>query len=343
MTTSEERSTIYAVAERAGVSIATVSRVMRGTASVSPRTRDRVLAAASALHYLPSAAASQLASHREASLGLVLPHIDGAYYSDLIVGFEEEAGRLDHSVALVLANPRADATRAVRHLAERVSGLAFMAHSSAGDELIADLSGPRRVITGARRRVAGVASLRVASHDSAMRLTEHLLATGRRRLCFLGTTEPGSDIEERHAGFLAAHRQRGLDSLPSVDCTLDEEGGARAVQLALARWQGIDGFLCGNDLVALSVLTELRSRGVTVPEDCAVVGWDDILTARHITPALTTVRQPVRELGGRAAALLVHPGPAIEEVLASEIVHRGTCCVSGSLGSTTFDHPDAPR
>lgn len=334
---SEERSTIYAVAQRAGVSIATVSRVMRGTATVSPRTRDLVIEAAAALQYVPSAAASQLASHRQAALGLVLPHIDGAYYSDLIVGFEQEAGRLDHSVSLVLANPRADATRAVRHLAERVSGLAFMAHSSAGDQLIRDLAGPRRVLTAARSAIAGVPSLRVASRDNARLLTDHLLATGRRTLFFLGTAEPGSDIEERQQGFLQAHQDHGVAVGGTRDCTLDEAGGRRAVADVLTEHPGVDGFVCGNDLVALSVLTTLHATGRTVPQDCAVVGWDDILTARHVIPALTTVRQPVRELGARAAALLVQPEGIDEEVLASDVVHRGTCCTDD--GSPTEISP----
>lgn len=323
----KERSTIYAVADRAGVSIATVSRVLRGTAAVAPRTRDRVLSAATELRYLPSGAASQLASSRQATLGLVLPHIDGAYYSDLIVGFEQEAGEHDHSVSLLLANPRHDATRSVRDLAERVSGLGFLARSSAGDELITDLAGPRRVVTVARGALSGVPSLRVESLASARALTDHLVATGRRRFCYLGTPEPGSDVEERVAGFREALDEHGLQPVGVHHCGLDEESGTVAVREVLDRWPDVDALVCGNDLVALSALRELRERHRRVPDDCAVVGWDDILAARHVTPGLTTVRQPVQQVGRLAARLLITGNTAQAPArLPSSVVHRNSCC-----------------
>ena len=323
----KDRSTIYAVADRAGVSIATVSRVLRGTAAVAPRTRDRVLSAATELRYVPSGAASQLASSRQATLGLVLPHIDGAYYSELIVGFEQEAGEHDHSVSLLLANPRHDATRAVRDLAERVSGLGFLARSSAGDDLITDLTGPRRVVTVARGPLPQVPSLRVENLASARALADHLVATGRRRLCYLGTPEPGSDVEERVAGFAQALEGHGLQPVGVHHCALDEESGTAAVREVLDRWPDVDALVCGNDLVALSVLRELRERRRRVPEDCAVVGWDDILAARHVTPGLTTVRQPVQQVGRLAARMLITGNTdEVPPRLPSSVVHRNSCC-----------------
>lgn len=323
----KDRSTIYAVADRAGVSIATVSRVLRGTATVAPRTRERVLSAAAELRYVPSGAASQLASSRQATLGLVLPHIDGSYYSDLIVGFEQAAGEHEHSVSLLLANPRSDATRAVRDLAERVSGIGFLARSSAGDELISDLAGPRRVVTVARGELPGVPSLRVASRASARELTDHLVAAGRRRFCYLGTPEPGSDVEERVAGFQEVLDEHGLQPLGVQHCALDEEPGTSAVREVLARWPDVDALVCGNDLVALSALRELRGQGRQVPDDCAVVGWDDILAARHVTPELTTVRQPVQQVGRLAARMLVTGDTeGAPTLLPSKVVHRGSCC-----------------
>ena len=151
--------TIYSVAERAGVSISTVSRVMRGSVAVADATRDRVLQAVADLQYVPSGAASSLASQRQPSLGLVLPHLEGEYYANLVVGFELAAADLGYSVAVTLANRRSDARATVRALAERVDGLAFLARSAAGDELVKELAGPRAVVTLARGSVPGVHSI----------------------------------------------------------------------------------------------------------------------------------------------------------------------------------------
>lgn len=332
------RSTIYAVAERAGVSTATVSRVLRGTANVVDATRDRVLTAATELRYLPSGAASHLASRSAADLGLVLPHIDGQYYADLLVGFEAEAGDLGYAVGLVLANPRSNADAAVTALAERCQGLAFMARSSVSDRTVADLARARAAVTVARGTVPGIESFVTENRVRAARLVGHLLDTGRRLPVFAGHVEPGSDLAERHAGFVDAHRARGQEPAPVWTCSLDEAGGDDVARRFLDAADRPDALVCGNDLVALAATRSLARAGVTTPDDLAVTGWDDIHAARYVTPGLTTVRQPVVELG-RAAARRLHElitsdpvgtdepvGEIVPTVWPTEIVHRGSCC-----------------
>ncbi|MFP5417194.1 MAG: LacI family DNA-binding transcriptional regulator [Actinomycetes bacterium] len=344
MTVRRGAVTIYAVAQRAGVSIATVSRVMRGTSAVSDRTRERVLQAVAELHYVPSGAASSLATQRQPSLGLVLPHLSGEYYAGVLVGFELAAAEFGYSVSLTLANSRADVRATVRSLAERVDGLAFLARSAAGDALVRELAGSRAVVTLARGVVDGVPSVASQGRRTAARLVDHLLATGRRRILFVGTPAVTSDVAERHRGYLDAHVAAGLEPAPVVEAELDEDDGREAAERLLAGGLRADALVCGNDLVALALMRRLQTSGVRVPDDVAVTGWDDIFAARYVSPALTTVNQHVQDIG-RAAALRLHeqltqahvpapdgrPDPSQDPhtqttVFDSHVVYRESCC-----------------
>lgn len=325
--------TIYAVAERAGVSISTVSRVLRSSVPVAEGTRQRVLAAVRELKYVPSGAASNLATKRQPALGLVLPHLEGEYYSDLMIGFELAAAELGYTVSLTLANPRMDAQRAVRVLAEGVEGMAFMARSAASDELILDLAGPRAVVTVARGAVDGVHAVFAANRDPARELTTHLIETGRRRIAFVGTPEPASDLQQRYLGHRAAMEAHGLEPEPAIETPLDEAAGRAVAERLLAGGLAHDALVCGNDLLALAILHHLRGAGVSVPGDLAITGWDDIYAARYVTPSLTTVSQPVQELA-RLAAQALHAQlsrtepPTQNKVLDSHVVHRESCCTA---------------
>lgn len=335
--------TIYTVAQRAGVSISTVSRVMRGSVAVADGTRDRVLQAVVDLRYVPSGAASSLASQRQPSLGVVLPHLAGEYYVGLLVGFELAAAELGHSVALTFASPRSDARATVRSLAERVEGLAFLARSSAGDNLVQELAGPRAVVTLARGQVAGVHAISSQNRSTAACLVDHLLDTGRRRVLFVGSPSTSSDVAERHAGYRDALARRGLQVPEVVEANLDEDGGLRAADRLLADGLPADALVCGNDLVAVALMRRLQAAGVRVPDDVAITGWDDIHAARYVTPTLTTVDQHVHEMGRAAArslhAQLILAGPPSADpeqttVLDSHVVHRESCCSAAARHGT---------
>lgn len=327
---SGHAATIYTVAERAGVSTATVSRALAGSPKVAERTRAAVVQAAQDLDYLPDAAARALAGRRTHALGLVLPDVDGPFYAELLVGFEIAASRLGFSVVIMQADPRHDARRAIRRLAGTVDAIAFMARSAASDALVAEVAGRRPVITVARAQVPGRDALFAENRETARRLTEHLLAGGRRRPGFVGTPERGSDIGERHRGFVDALTAAGIAVPEVVEAEPTEEAGAAAAERLLADGLPYDALVCGNDEIAIALLQTLQDRGVRIPQDLAITGWDDITTARYIRPALTTVAQPVRGLGALAAERLAAlidgaaPEPA-PVVLPSEIVLRSSC------------------
>ncbi|MGO4343257.1 LacI family DNA-binding transcriptional regulator [Phycicoccus sp. Soil748] len=333
-------ATIYSVAERAGVSIASVSRVLQGSQAVSEKTRARVLQAAEELRYVPLAAARSLAVRHHEAHGLVLPELSGPYYSELLMGFESRAAELGQSVVLMLAQGKKDVPQAVRKLATRVDGIAMLGSSAIPDETVTALGGSKPVVLIAGDQTPAVDTVRAENTASAREVTAHVLGHGRTRLLFAGDPAAGPDIRDRYAGFVAAHDDAGLDAQPPVPVALREDEGTALADRLLKGDLDADALVCANDELALAVMVRLREGGLSVPDDVAVVGWDDVMTARYVVPGLTTVRQPVRELGARAADLLHEriTGSAVPhsaQVIPTHLVIRSSC----GCPPTTPTHP----
>lgn len=321
--------TIYEVALRAGFATSTVSRALRDDPRISESTRRRVQQAAEELHYVPRAAAQALAGSPVCSLGMVLPHLTGTYYAELAVGFESRASELGCSVVLLRADPALDQRVALRRLASHVDGLAFMAMSAATDGLVAKVAVGRPTVTVARTRLPGLPAIYAESEDSATRLTRHLIDMGRTRFAFIGPVDPGSDIAARYRGFAAALSSAGLDVPPNISVGLDEENGRRLARALVTEGLRYDALVCGNDEIAVAIVYELQEQGIDVPAQVAVVGWDDIRVSRYLRPGLTTVRQPVAQLGATAAEHLhrMVSGSLVDDVtvLPTTLVHRESC------------------
>lgn len=297
-------ATIYSVADRAGVSIATVSRVIQAPERVSPSTREKVRLAIEELHYLPLGAARSLAVQRHDAHGLVLPELTGVYYPELLAGYEATAAQLGQSVVLVLAQGKDDLVRAATRLATRVDGLTIMGSAGLPALALGRLAGMRPVVVIAGEEHPGIELVRAENLKAATTVTERLLASGRHHLVFLGDPEAAVDVRERYEGFVLAHERRGLSPLPALAVPFDEAAGLSAADDLSSSRAMPDGIVCANDLLALAVMDRMASHGIRVPEQVAVTGWDDIVAARYVRPKLTTVRQPVRELAELAARRL---------------------------------------
>jgi len=332
LTTSKQGrrpTTIYSVAQLAGVSIATVSRVLQGTRTTSPQTRAKVLQAVDDLDYVPLQAARSLASQRHDAHGIVLPDLTGPYYSELLMGYESAAAELGQSVVLAVVQPQEEATRAVR-LSSRVDGM-VVANSTISDTAARSLARRIPVVLLARPAVPGCDAVSAENLQNATALTEHLLAHGRRRLSFVGEPDGSPDVHERYLGFQKAVSMSGTAIAgPIVKVDFRERSGADAAAQVIGRSTLPDALVCANDEVALSTMKALQYSGISIPDDIAIVGWDDVMTARYVSPGLTTVRQPLYELG-RAAATRLHeriagattaPEPLI---LPTELVLRTSC------------------
>ena len=323
-------ATIYSVAELAGVSIASVSRVLQGSTAVSDVTRAKVLAAVDELNYVPLGAARSLAVRHHEAHGLVLPELTGPYYAELLLGFETRAAELGQSVVLVLTEGKRDLARTVRQLATRVDGIAVLGADALPERLVRALHGSKPLILIAGDAQPDVEAVGAENEQSAQELTTHLFGHGRRRLLFVGDPDTAPDVRDRYRGFVAAHRAKRRRASEPVRTAFREEDGAAFAERVLAGSVDADALFCANDELALSVMHTLQDGGMDVPGDIAVVGWDDVMTARYVRPGLTTVRQPVRELGALVAERLHEringlPARAERVVLPTQVVLRSSC------------------
>jgi LacI family transcriptional regulator len=290
--------TIYEVARHAGVSIATVSRALRGSDLVTEATRARVRAAAEELNFTPNRLGRSLAEGRHAANGIVFPDLVGPYYAEVLLGYEEVASDLGSSVLILATKRRRDAAAAVVELAGRVDGLVIVGNT-VGDDVVSGIAaGGVPVVLLARPPVAGIDTIRTRNAATAWILAAHLAEHGHRRIAFLGDPAGSPDVAGRFAGLAAGLGAAGLPVPEPVPCAFDVAAGEAAAG-PLLRGERLDAIVGANDEVALGVLLAAEAAGLRVPDDLAVIGWDDVLAARFA--GLTTVRQPMRELGATAA------------------------------------------
>lgn len=352
------RPTVYDVARHAGVSTATVSFAFRQPHRVRPATLELVLEAARVLGYVPSASARGLAGGRTGAIGLysfdylldhrVEPAVsgesaggDGGYrsfplYADEVLhGVELECRR--RGFALMVGGGRTSpSVPAVVDVAGRVDGLVALAGSLSADVLAGLTQRLPVVLLGARADDARVRTVAVDNLGGMRRLVEHLVgAHGCRRVVFLG--EPQTvEIEDRYRGCVEALAAVGVaappptSSYPGLDGTTEQ-----AVRACVERGTLPDAFVCATDQEALVTLDTLASVGVSVPGEVVVTGFDGIVAGRLSTPMLTTVRQPMGEIGRTAVRILVRmleegPEQVRSEELPVELVIRASCGCPGT-------------
>lgn len=339
------RSTIYEVAKRSGVSTATVSRVMAEGRGFSAETGERVRATAAELGWVPNGPARGLASKRTGIVGLIFPDLGGsgqaeeesALYVDQVIRGAERAATSAGDAVLIAATRSASGRKLAFAVAGKVDGLVVLARSLPDDDVVA-LSRIVPVVMLANRLArSGPDYVEADNRGGARAMTAHLIGVhGYADLIFLAGPEMSPDSEERFVGFRDALRHAGLrePDRPAASGDFTEAGGAAAVRALIGRGRRPRAIVCGNDEMALGALTALRAARLRVPSDVAVTGFDDISAGRHVRPALTTVRQPMGELGERSVELLferiVDRDRGRQSVmLPTEVVIRRSCgCTS---------------
>jgi LacI family transcriptional regulator len=337
---TSSRATSHDVAARAGVSQPTVSLVLsrNPTARVGTATRERVLRAAEELGYQPNVVARSLVRRRSYALGIVVPDIANQFFADVVSGAQRVAAEEGYAVFL-FEQRDVPLERHLQALQTRQI-----------DGVILDATGANTLTPGAfdglnivlvdqpADRWPGVAS----DAEGAGRLAaEHLLALGHRRCAFAGPSADVHGFRMRERGFVRGLRDAGVE-LPSawlrrVPATL--EGGQAAMRALLALDERPTATFCANDLIALGAHKACTQLKVAIPGAMSIVGCDDIAFARLVTPELTTVAVPARELGARAARLLVREiegeGTAARPMrpLPVKLVVRGTTAPPARPGS----------
>jgi len=325
--------TIYEVADRAGVSIATVSRALRDSELVATATRKRVKQVAEELRFRPSRAGRALAEGLHAANGIVFPDLSGPYYAEVVLGYEEVVAELGRSVLILATNGRANAEEAVLELAGRVDGMVIMGRT-VGDRTVARIADTGLPLVLLARPPVGLVDTVTADNEhSARDLTAHLLGHGHRTIAFLGDPDQSPDVAGRYAGFRQALGDAGGTAPDPIRCAFDVRSGYAAATKLLSRDRP-DAVMCANDEVALGALRAAEDLGLSVPDDLALTGWDDIMAAHYAR--LTTVHQSMRELGATAARWLderisgtttgTSTGtPARREVMPTRLVIRTSC------------------
>ncbi|MBD0688951.1 LacI family DNA-binding transcriptional regulator [Streptomyces sp. CBMA123] len=308
------RPTLEEVAARAGVGRGTVSRVINGSSRVSEQAKEAVGRAVAELGYVPNRAARALAGSRTDAVALVVPETEARlfaepYFLDIIRGVSAELGAADKQLLLTLIRTEQERQRFEQYLAaQRVDGVLLV--SVHRDDPLPDqvrALGLPAVLNGRRspqEPVAYVDSDNVGAGRSAV---EHLAGRGRRRIATI-TGPPDMDAAQgRLAGYRQGLAAAGLPADEQLVATGDftEDGGRRAMRELLERCPELDAVFAASDLMAVGALAVLRARGLDVPGDVALVGVDDSPVARHLDPPLTTVRQPIEQMGRTMAGLLL--------------------------------------
>jgi LacI family transcriptional regulator len=325
--------TIADVAREASVSTQTVSRAINNKGEISPETRQRVLEVIERLGYRPNSIARGLATNRTLTLGVVVPDIANPFFPEVARGAEDLA--LDHGYNLFLCNTIEDPDReaAVLGLLEdkRVDGVMLCASRLPDERLLPLLRRHKAVVLVNRPAPAEVAGIVRLDEAVGSRLAvRHLLAAGRRTLGLLAGPPAAYSSQARARGFDAALAEAGQPSDPrrARPCPPYMDGGYHAARDLLAAHPEIEGLVCYNDLVAIGALQACRELGRRVPDDIALVGWDDIVLAGLVSPSLTTLRIPKSALGACAVQMLldrIHGREAQAEVVFTpELVVRAS-------------------
>jgi LacI family transcriptional regulator len=329
-----DRVTMADVAREAGVSSMTVSRVINNKGDVSAATRQRVLEVIDRLGYRPSSIARGLATRRTGTLGLVVPDVANPFFSDVARGVEHVAHAEGYNV--FLCNTEEDPQRELAVLEsleeKRVDGL-VLCSSRLGEEELRAVVARHPFVVLANRRIEGdrVQSVLIDDEIGGRLATCHLLKAGHRKVGFLAGPVNSHSGRQRTRGYHAALEAAGLphESLLVVPCSPVVEGGQIATRELLSAHPELTALFCYNDLVAVGALQACAERGLAVPGDVAIVGYDDIPLAALVTPPLSTCRVPRYELGAQAVRVLVDqimgcPDECGEIVLQPELVVRAS-------------------
>ncbi|HEX8510240.1 MAG TPA: LacI family DNA-binding transcriptional regulator [Propionibacteriaceae bacterium] len=330
--------TIRDVASAAGVSISTVSRALSAPEQVAEETLLRVQHQARVLGYRPNRAARGLITGHSGNLGLVVPDLENPFFGSICKGVQERARSRGYAVFIADSDedPRLEA-EVVRSLTKQVDGLVLCSSRCTDTELEQLAADCRMVLVN--RRSSGILSISFDNGDAVRSVLRHLVALGHRRIAYAAGPVTSWSNRERSGAFLEFDAETAdvelveLGSFPPVF-----SGGVQAADLAIA--SGATAVLAFNDLVAVGVLDRLRQRGVQVPRDISVTGFDDVPMATLSTPSLTTVSFPRLQMGRACVDILLDSvlgrpadGHPVADMAVELVIRESTGVVSRPAGA----------
>jgi LacI family transcriptional regulator len=324
--------TLEMVAEQAGVSPSTVSRILNGTADVSDDKRAAVDKAIARLGFVPNPVARGLAGGRTLSIGVVTQAIDSPFYGAALRGIEVALGPAGYSPMFMSGHWHADEeARCIDVLrSRRVDGLIVLTGRLSDSALRSVARFVPVVVTGRKLKTPNLVSLDFDHREGARQATQHLVDLGHRRIAFIGGVAEHPDAVERELGYRAALEAAGLsfDAALVASGSFTEHSGLQAVEQLLDRRVRFSAIFAANDQMALGAALGLHRRGKHLPGDVSLVGFDDVAGSMYSVPPLTTVHNPIQEIGVLAAnamlALLSGERPQVEVPAPRLIVREST-------------------
>jgi LacI family transcriptional regulator len=329
-----EPATLLDVARLAGVSAATVSRILNGTARVTEDKRLAVETAIERLQFRPNFAAQSLRSGFTRTIGVLTQELESPYFTRGARGIED--GLLGSVYAPIVVpghwNPAEELDRARLLIARRVDAMVILG-GTLSDEQVSDMARKLPIaITGRDLLAPNVFSLHCDQVEGACRATRHLIELGHTRIAHISGPVQYPDAIDRRDGYMRAHSEAGLGVDPRLMIvgSYMETGGTEAMTQLLATGQKFTAVFCANDQTLWGARQVLYERGLRVPEDISLVGFDDLPQSAYMTPAVTTIHQPIYQMGRAAAHLLLGalgaepPAKSASPVPDLRLVVRGT-------------------
>jgi LacI family transcriptional regulator len=299
-------ATIYQVSELAGVSLATVSRVMNNSSKVSPKTREKVLAAMAELNYQPNSIAQSLASRRSNCVGVLVSELHGPIFGSLVSSIEAELRLADKFTIFAVGHSDEEKEKeGINFLVSRNCDALILHLEAVSDGFLRQLRKNPMPFVVINRDVRGLKRncISLDNELGGFEATRHLLELGHREIAYITGPMTWGDAQDRLAGHKRALAAFGVsfDENLMIEGDYLVSGGNRAMQDLFDRGVGFSAVVCANDEMAVGAIEVIREHGKSIPDEISVVGFDNVRWAPFLNPKLTTVNYPIREMGRMAA------------------------------------------
>jgi len=307
--TSSNPVTLLDVAREAGVSPSTVSRILNGTATVSAVKRKAVEDAIKKMGFEPNPLAQSLKSGRSMTVGIVVQDISSPFFSEILHGVDDGLNSTGYASVIVSGhwNASEEAARIKLLLARKVDGLILLS-GRIEDKAVLQFATQRPIVaTGRSLKSSTAIGFKLDNQNGAYQAVRHLIELGHRRVAFVTGPSNNTDANERLTGYKQALESADIPFEPGlvVEGDFHEASGLMAVNRLFDTQQQFSAIFAGNDLIAYGVRLSLYRKGIRVPEDISLIGFDDLPGSLYTTPPLTTIRQPLYDMGLIATTALL--------------------------------------
>lgn len=325
-------ATIYEVSKLAGVSLATVSRVMNKNARVSEKTHDKVTQAMKQLGYRPNTIAQSLASNRSNSIGVLVSELHGPFFGQMMAGIESEIRAAGKHVIITTGHSELEKEKdGMEFLISRNCDAIIVHVEAVSDEYITELNKKGTPVYLMSRHVPAISDQCVSLNNEmgGYLATKHIVEQGHKKIAYIAGPQFKADASDRLTGHKRALQELGIDFNEQLyfEGDFKETGGNDGLKYFLQTKQPFDALVCANDEIASGAMKYAREHGYKLPEDLSIIGFDNVIFASYLYPKLTTVDNPVNEMGKMAAKLVLknvyeNKGIEVQHVFEPKLVVR---------------------